>query len=67
LQSEATVFDDYKFLSKSEVEGLGLSHLMGTPLLKAYMHGFFVDLKLYTKVKSLAKPFEYDEWRKAKV
>ena len=31
------------------------------------MHGFFVDQKLYHRVKSVAKPFEYEEWRKAKV
>ena len=29
---------------------LGLTHLVGTPLLRAYMHGFFVDNRLYSKV-----------------
>lgn len=30
---------------------LGLSHLLGTNLLKAYMHGFFMDMTLYHKVR----------------
>lgn len=30
---------------------LGLSHLMGTNLLRAYMHGFFIDNRLYSKAK----------------
>ncbi len=30
---------------------LGLSHLVGTNLLRAYMHGFFVDNRLYNKAK----------------
>ena len=29
----------------------GLSHLIGTGLLRAYMHGFFMDMKLYHKVR----------------
>lgn len=28
----------------------GLTHLIGTPLLRAYMHGFFMDIRLYNKV-----------------
>ena len=30
---------------------VGLSHLIGTNLLRAYMHGFFIDIKLYHKVR----------------
>ena len=29
---------------------LGLSHLMGTNLLRAYMHGYFIDMRLHHKV-----------------
>lgn len=28
----------------------GLSHLVGSSLLRAYMHGFFMDIRLYHKV-----------------
>ncbi|RZF33176.1 hypothetical protein LSTR_LSTR004862 [Laodelphax striatellus] len=36
--SMETVYDDYKFVTKKDLEELGLSHLMGTNLLRAYMH-----------------------------
>ena len=29
---------------------VGLSHLVGTNLLRAYMHGYFMDVRLYHKV-----------------
>lgn len=29
---------------------IGLSHLVGSSLLRAYMHGFFMDIRLYHKV-----------------
>ena len=35
-------------------EKLGLTHLAGTPLLRAYMHGFFIDNRLYSKAKAMA-------------
>ena len=46
---------------------LGLKHLIGTPLLRGYMHGFFVSQQLYHRVKAIAQPFAYGEWRKQKV
>lgn len=46
------VYDDYKFVSRKELEELGLAHLIGSNLLRAYMHGFFVDIRLYRKVSS---------------
>jgi len=59
-----TVYDDYKFVTRKELEALGLEHLYGTNLLKAYMHGFFIDIRLYEKAKSIANPLAYDEYRK---
>ena len=44
------VYDDYKFVTKQDLATLGLSHLIGTNLLRAYMHGFFIDIRLYHKV-----------------
>jgi ribosome biogenesis protein ENP2 len=44
------VYDDYKFVTKKDLTNLGLDHLIGTNVLKAYMHGFFIDLRLYEKV-----------------
>uniref|UniRef100_S4RD17 Nucleolar protein 10 n=1 Tax=Petromyzon marinus TaxID=7757 RepID=S4RD17_PETMA len=64
---ESTVYDDYKFLTRIDLEALGLTHLVGSPLLRAYMHGFFIDIRLYHKVKAMANPFAYDEYRKQKI
>ncbi|CAB4019938.1 Nucleolar 10, partial [Paramuricea clavata] len=62
--SQPVVYDDYKFVTKQDLASLGLSHLMGTNLLRAYMHGFFVDIRLYHKAKAIAEPFAYEEYRK---
>lgn len=40
---------------------------MGTPLLRAYMHGFFIDNRLYGKAKAIADPFAYDAYRARRV
>jgi len=40
---------------------------LGTTLLKAYMLGYFVDIKLYRKAKSVAEPFAYEEYRRKKI
>lgn len=62
-----TVYDDYKFVTKQELENLGLEHLVGTNLLRAYMHGYFMDVRLYRKAKSVADPFEFETYRKKKI
>ncbi|XP_049867826.1 nucleolar protein 10 [Pectinophora gossypiella] len=69
LESSAsmTVYDDYKFITKQELESLGLDHLLGTNLLRAYMHGYFVDVRLYKRAKSIADPFAFDEYKKRKI
>uniref|UniRef100_A0A8D0HHN7 Nucleolar protein 10 n=1 Tax=Sphenodon punctatus TaxID=8508 RepID=A0A8D0HHN7_SPHPU len=64
---ESTVYDDYKFVTRKDLENLGLSHLIGSPLLRAYMHGFFMDVRLYHKVKMMVNPFAYEEYRKEKI
>uniref|UniRef100_A0A8C2SDH9 Nucleolar protein 10 n=1 Tax=Capra hircus TaxID=9925 RepID=A0A8C2SDH9_CAPHI len=44
-----------------------LTHLIGSPFLRAYMHGFFMDIRLYHKVKLMVNPFAYEEYRKDKI
>lgn len=69
LESSAaqTVYDDYKFVTKQELESLGLDHLLGTNLLRAYMHGYFVDIRLYKRAKSIAEPFAFENYKKQKI
>jgi ribosome biogenesis protein ENP2 len=65
--SSTNIYEDYKFITKQELEELGAGSLLGTPMLKAYMHGFFIDMKLYNKLRAVSKPFEYDEYRKKQI
>lgn len=65
--TENTVYDDYKFVTKDELTNLGLDHLMGTNYLRAYMHGFFIDMRLYSKAKEIANPFAYEEYKKDQI
>ena len=62
-----SVYDDYKFVTKQELDDLGLDHLIGSNLLRAYMHGYFMDVRLYTKVQSLARPYTMERFIKDKV
>ncbi|XP_055624870.1 nucleolar protein 10 [Toxorhynchites rutilus septentrionalis] len=61
------IYDDYKFITKHELAELGLSHLEGTNMLRAYMHGFFIDIRLYNKAKTIADPFAFERYRKEKI
>ncbi|KNA06837.1 hypothetical protein SOVF_177380 [Spinacia oleracea] len=58
--AQTSIYDDYKFLTKEELERLNLTNLIGTNLLRAYMHGFFIDYRLFKKAKAMADPFAYD-------
>lgn len=57
---QTTIYDNYKFLTRDDLKKLNLNSLIGTNLLRAYMHGFFVDYRLYKKAKALMDPFAYD-------
>jgi ribosome biogenesis protein ENP2 len=61
------IFEDYKFVSREDVVALGITNLIGTPVLRGYMHGFFMDANLYNRVKAVANPFAYEEYRKKKL
>ena len=61
------IYDDYKFVTKNELEAMGLTKMIGTPYLRAYMHGFFMDLRLYRKVKDITNPFGYKEYIKERI
>ena len=66
--SNTTIFDDYKFITKDELNQLNLTHLIGTTLLKPYMHGYFMDARLYSRVRTVMEPTTaVDTWKKAKV
>lgn len=66
-QKDHPLFDDYKFVTLRELEDLGLNHLIGSNLLRAYMHGFFMDIKLYNKAKAAVDPFAFETYKKQKI
>ncbi|KAG6812206.1 hypothetical protein H0H92_003942 [Tricholoma furcatifolium] len=66
-QTTRSVYEDFKFVERSELTTLGLDHLIGTPTLKPYMHGYFVSLKLYEAARLIANPFAYAEHREKMV
>ena len=43
-----------RFITRAQVAATGMSHLVGTPLLRAYMHGYFVHQRLWQKAVGLA-------------
>ncbi|KYN19287.1 Nucleolar protein 10 [Trachymyrmex cornetzi] len=61
------IYDDYKFVTDKELDELSLSHLKGTNLLRAYMHGYFMDIRLYRKARDAMKPFEFEEYKKKRI
>ena len=67
LALDLVVYDDYKFVTKQELDSLGLSNLVGTNVLRAYMHGYFMDIRLYTKAKLITEPFNFEEFKQRKI
>jgi ribosome biogenesis protein ENP2 len=62
-----TIYQDYKLITREEIDRLGINKLIGTPYLRAYMHGFVIDYRLYRKIRDIARPDEYREYLKQKV
>lgn len=62
-----SVYDDYKFVTRAQLEAWGAADLIGTEALRAYMHGFFVDVKLYRKIQSVADPYAYERYHRKRV
>ena len=56
-----------RFVTKAELGKLGLGHLVGTPLLRAYLHGYFLHNRLHAKARALAEPFAYEAYRAQRV
>ena len=62
-----TLYEDFKFLTTLELEKLNATHLIGTSSLKAYMHGYFMELKSYQKLLSAVNPFAFEQYKKSQI
>jgi len=62
--ADAATYDNYKFLTKPEMRQLNLDHLLasgkGSSVVRPYMHGYFVDQRLYDEARLIADPFEWE-------
>jgi len=47
-------------VTKQELDQINGAHLIGTSMLKAHLHGYFMPTKVYNKLVSIADPFAYD-------
>ena len=54
-------------MTKADLERLELDHLLGTSMVRAYMHGFFIDNRLYHKAKNRKDPFAYEAFRQKRI
>jgi ribosome biogenesis protein ENP2 len=66
-KTETELFDDFKFVTRTELESWGAEHLIGSNVLRPYMHGFFMDLRLYNRIRSSLAPDAYESFVNAKV
>ena len=57
-----SLYEDYKFVTLNELDEIGGKSLIGTKMLKPYMHGYFIDWRLYKKLKQLTEPFDYKKY-----
>lgn len=62
-----TVYSNYRFITRDDVVKLNLSHLVGTKVMRSYMHGFFIDTELYDKVNLIANPNSYLDQREREI
>lgn len=61
------VYSNYRFITRDDVAKLNLTHLVGTGVLRSYMHGYFINTELYEKVNLIANPNSYRDQREREI
>ncbi|QLG71510.1 hypothetical protein HG535_0B05520 [Zygotorulaspora mrakii] len=62
-----SVYSNYRFITKDDVRKLSISHLVGSNVLRAYMHGYFINTELFDKVSLIANPDAYKDEREREI
>lgn len=62
-----SVYSNYRFITKEDVTKLNIAHLVGTKVLRSYMHGFFINTELYDRVNLIANPNSYRDEREREI
>lgn len=58
-----SVYSNFRFITRDEVAKLNLTHLIGSNVMRSYMHGYFINTELYEKVNLIANPNSYKDQR----
>lgn len=58
-----SVYSNYRFITKADVKKLNIQHLVGSKVLRAYMHGYFINTELYDKLSLIANPNAFKDQR----
>jgi ribosome biogenesis protein ENP2 len=67
-EAPAETYDNYKFLTLPELKAINLGHLVGTTnLLRPYMHGYFIQSRLYEEARLIANPYILEDERNKRV
>ncbi|CAK5064802.1 unnamed protein product [Meloidogyne enterolobii] len=67
IDNNSNVYDDFKFVTRTQMDEFGLQHLIGTNAARAYMHGYFIEMKAYTKAIGQNKLSAVEEYRERKL
>lgn len=62
-----TVYSNFRFITRDEVAKLNLTHLVGSNVMRSYMHGYFINNELYDKVNLIANPNSYQDQREREI
>lgn len=58
------VYDEYQFVTQEQLKEWGVEHLIGSSFLKAYLHGYLMNSKLFNDLRDIINPFDYEKYRK---
>lgn len=62
-----SVYSNYRFITRVDVKKLNIGHLVGSKVLRAYMHGYFINTELYDKVALIANPSAVQDEREREI
>ncbi|GFE54647.1 embryo sac development arrest protein [Babesia ovis] len=60
-------YEDFVFVTREQLEELNGTQLIGTNMVKDYMHGYFIDTDVHRELKNAASNFDYEAYRRQKI
>jgi ribosome biogenesis protein ENP2 len=66
-KTEKNIYTDYKFITRKDLKESGLEILIGSGLLKTYMHGFFIHHRLFKQINQINSKHIYENYMKLKI